>query len=74
MIKSAKETYGHQLKVLKEELNCKNKIINTLLRIIEKFGNEKRDIQPAPLINFENDFTSPNKSDSETDPKSNEQQ
>ena len=74
LIKSAKETYAHQLKVLKEELHCKNKIINTLLGIIEKFGNEKRDTQPVPLINFEKDMTSPNKSDSETDPKSDEQQ
>ena len=28
LIKSVKETYVHQLKVLKEELYCKNKIIN----------------------------------------------
>ena len=55
-------SYTHQLKVLKEELHCKNKIINTLLEIIGKFGNEKRDTQPVPLINFENDLTtSPNK-------------
>ena len=74
LIKSAKETYAHQLKVLKEELHCKNKIINTLLGIIEKFGNDKRDTQPVPLINFEKDMTSPNKFDSETDPKSDEQQ
>ena len=74
LIKSAKETYAHQLKVLKEELHCKNKIINTLLGIIEKFGNDKRDTQPVPLINFEKDLTSPNKTDSETDPKSDEQQ
>ena len=74
LIKSAKETYAHQLKVLKEELHCKNKIINTLLGIIEKFGNDKRDTQPVPLINFENDLTSPNKTDSEIDPKSDEQQ
>ena len=74
LIKSAKETYAHQLKVLKEELHCKKKIINTLLGIIEKFGNDKRDTQPVPLINFENDLTSPNKSDSEIDPKSDEQQ
>ena len=73
LIKSAKKTYAHQLKVLKEELNCKNKIVNTLLRIIEKFGNDKRDTQPVPLINFENDLTSPNKIDSETDPKSDEE-
>ena len=37
LIKSANETYAHQLKVLKEELHRKNKIINTLLGIIEKF-------------------------------------
>ena len=38
-------------------------------------GNDKRDTQPVPLINFENDLTtSPNKLDSETDPKSDEQQ
>ena len=61
LIKSAKETYAHQLKVLKEELHCKNKIINTLLGIIEKFGNDKRDTQPVPLISFENGLTSPNK-------------
>ena len=74
LIKSAKETYAHQLKVLKEELHCKNKIINTLLGIIEKFGNDKRDTQPVPLINFENDLTSPNKIDSDANPKSDEQQ
>ena len=74
LIKSAKKTYAHQLKVLKEELSCKNKIINTLLGIIEKFGNDKRDTQLVPLINFENDLTSPNKTDSETDPKSDEEQ
>ena len=74
LIKSAKETYALQLEVLKEELHCKNKINNTLLRIIEKFGNDKRDTQPVPLINFENDLTSPNKIDSETNPKSDEQQ
>ena len=73
-IKSAKETYAYQLKVLKEELHCKNKIINTLLGIIEKFEKNKRDTQPVPLINFENDLTSPNKIDSEADPKSDEQQ
>ena len=70
LIKSAKETYAHQFKVLKEELHSKNKIINTRLGIIEKFGNDKRDTQPVPLINVENDLTSPNKIDSETDPKS----
>ena len=74
LIKSARETYVHQLKVLKQELHCKNKIINTLRGIIEKFGNDKRDTQTVPLINFENDLTSPNKFDSETDPKSDEQQ
>ena len=68
LIKSAKETYAHQLKVLKEELHCKNKINNTLLGIIEKFGNDKRDTQPVPLIDFENDLTSPNTIDSETNP------
>ena len=66
--------HAHQLNVLKEELHCKNKIINTLLGIIEQFGNGKLDTQPVPLINFENDLTSPNKSNSETDPKSDEQQ
>ena len=69
-IKSGKETYAHQLKVLKEELHCKNKIINRLLVIIEKFGNDKCDTQPVPLIIFEKDLTSPNKTDSKTDPKS----
>ena len=73
-IKSAKETYAYQLKVLKEELHCKNKIINTLLGIIEKFGNDKRDTQSVTLINVKNDLTSPNKIDSETNPKSDEQQ
>ena len=69
------ETYVHHLKVLKEQLHRKNKIINTLLEIIGKFGNYKRDTQPVPLINFENYLkTSPNKvTDSETDPKSDEQ-
>ena len=74
LIKSAKETYGHQVKVLKEELHCKNKIINTLLRSVEKFGNDKRDTQPVLLINFKNDLTFPNKIDSETNTKSDEQQ
>ena len=76
LIKSAKETYAHQLKVLKQELHCKSKIINTLLGIIGKFGNDKRHTQPVPLINFKNDLTtSPNKlTDSETDLKSDEQQ
>ena len=64
------------IKVLKEKLHWRNKIINTLLEIIGKFGNDKRDTQPVPLINFENDLTtSPNKlTDSETDPKLDEQQ
>ena len=66
--------HAHQLNVLKEELHCKNKIINTLLGIIEQFGNGKLDTQPVPLINFENDLTSPNKIYSETDPKSDDQQ
>ena len=45
------------------------------VEIIEKFENDKRDTQPVPLINFENDLTtSPNKIHSETDPKSDEQQ
>ena len=76
LIKIAKETYAHQFKVLKEELHCKNKIINTLLEIIGKFGNDKRNTQPVPLISLKNDLTkSPNKvTDSETDPKSDEQQ
>ena len=74
LIKSAKETYAHQLKVLKDELHCKNKITNTLLGIIEKFENDKRDTQPVLLINFENNLTSPNRIDSKTDPKSDEQQ
>ena len=64
-----------QLLTLKEEFHCKNKIINTLLKIIAKFRNDKRNIQPVPLINLENDLTtSPNKFNSETDPKSDEQQ
>ena len=76
LIKSAKEIFAHQLKVFKEELHCKNKITNTLLEIIEKFGNDKRDTQPVPLIKFENDLTtSPDKlTGTETDPKSGEQQ
>ena len=46
-----------------------------LLETIEKLGNGKHDTQPVPLINFENDLTtSRNKIDSETDPKSDEQQ
>ena len=74
LMKSAKETYAHQLKVLKEELHCKNKIINTLMGIIKTFGENKRAAQPVSLINFENDLTSQNKIDSETDPKSDERQ
>ena len=40
LIKSAKETYAHQLKVLKEDLHCKNikKSINTLLVTIDNLG------------------------------------
>ena len=72
LIKSAKETYAHQLKVLKEEIHSKNKIITTLLGIIEKCGNDKRDT-PVPLITFENNLKSPNKIGSETEPKSDEQ-
>ena len=53
---------------------AKNKITNTILGIIEKFENEKRDTQPIPLINFENNLTSQNKTDSKTDAKSDEQQ
>ena len=74
LTKSAKETYAHQLKVLKEELHLKNKTINRLLEIIGKFGNGKPDTQPVLLINFENYLkTSPNKLDSESDSKSDEQ-
>ena len=58
-MKSVKEAYAHQLKVLKEELHCKNKIMNTLLEIIGKFENEKRGTEPAPLINFEKAKTNP---------------
>ena len=47
-----KEAYAHQLKVLKEELNCKNTSMNTLTKIIENFGNDKCDTQPVPLTNF----------------------
>ena len=36
LIKSAKETYAHQLKVLKEELHCINKIINTHNKCVSK--------------------------------------
>ena len=42
--------------------------------IIGKFGDDKHDTQPVPLINFENDLRSPNKIDSDTNPKSDEQQ
>ena len=35
--------------------------MNTLLGIIEKFGNGKRNTQRVPLISFENGLTSPNK-------------
>ena len=61
---------------MKEELHCKSKTINALLEIIGKFGNDKRDTQPGPLINFKNDLTtSPNKlTDSKIYPKSDEQQ
>ena len=57
-------------------MHSKNKIINTLLEIIGKFGINKCDTQPVPLINVENDLTtSLNKvTDSETDPQSDEQQ
>ena len=57
LIKSVKETYalpGHE--VLKGELPWKTKIINTLLKTIGQFGNDKRNIQPLPLLSFENDF------------------
>ena len=76
LIKSAKETYAHQLKALKEELHCKNKIIKALLEIIGKFGNEKPVIQLVPLINFENGLTTSRYkvTDSKTDPISDEQQ
>ena len=37
LIKGANETCAHQLKVLKDELHCKNEIINTLL---ESIGND----------------------------------
>ena len=70
-----RKKHARQRKVLKEELRCKNKIINMLLETIEKLGNGKHDTQPVPLINFKNDLTtSQNKTDSETDPKSDEQQ
>ena len=60
--------------------NSKNVIIDTLLEIIGKLGNDKHDIQPVPQINFENDLTtSPTGTstiitDRETDPKSDELQ
>ena len=60
--------------------NSKNVIIDTLLEIIGKFGNDKHDIQPVPQINFENDLTtSPTGTstiitDRETDPKLDELQ
>ena len=75
LIKNVKETYDDQLKVLRDELHCKNKFINAPLEIIEKFGKDKRNTQPVSLINFENDLTtSSNKLDSKIDPKSDEQQ
>ena len=54
----------------------KSKIINTLLEIIGKIEINKRNTQPVPLINVENDLTtSLNKvTDSETDPQSDEEQ
>lgn len=58
LIKSAKETYTHQLQTLKGELHWKAKIINTLIEIIGKFENGKRDTQPVPLMSFKNDLTS----------------
>ena len=71
LMKSAKEIYAHQLQTLKGELHWKTKIINSLIEIIEKFENGKRDTPPVPLSNFENDLTaSPNKFDSKTNPKS----
>ena len=57
-MKGANEKYVYQLKVLKKELHCKNKIINTLLEITGKFENGKRDTQPVPLMSFKNDLTS----------------
>ena len=75
LIKNVKETYDHQLKVLRDELHCKNKFINAPLEIIEKFGKDKRNTQPVSLINFENDLTTAfNKLGSKIDPKSDEQQ
>ena len=75
LIKNVKETYDYQLKVLRDELHCKNKFINAPLEIIEKFGKDKRNTQPVSLINFENDLTTAfNKLGSKIDPKSDEQQ
>ena len=50
--------------------------MNTLLEIIGKFGNYKRDIKPVPLIKFENDLaTSSNTATyTKTNPKSDEKQ
>ena len=71
LIESAKETYAYQLQTLKGELHWKTKIINTLIEIIGKSENGKRDTPPVPLSNFENDLTaSPNKFDSKTNHKS----
>ena len=66
----------YEKKLKEEELHCKNKIINTLLEIIEKFGDGRRNTQSVPPINFKNGLTtSPNKdTDSKTDPKLDEQQ
>ena len=60
----------------KRRTTLQNQIIDTLLEIIGKFENNKRDTEPVSLINFENHFTaSLNKvTDSETDPKSVEKQ
>ena len=77
LINNSKETYALAgNKVLKGELHCKIKIINTLLETIGKFGNNKRNIQPVSLLSFENDLTaSPNTvTDSKTNPKPDEQQ
>ena len=76
LMKSVKETFAHQLKVLKEELPCKNNVINALLQTVGKFRNGTPYIQPVRLVNFENDLTtSPNTvTDSKTDPKSDWQQ
>ena len=76
LVKSAKEAYTHQLKVLKEELHCKNKIINGLLETIGKLGNGKHNIQTVHLIIFEYNLTTSSYTvtDSENDPKSDKQQ